>query len=173
MYFVLLSDSCKAEAMTITHTLALRAPRVLLSWDYPHSSVEMRRPLFPDGRNLRKPICLPPGIWIGKRFVTKFNHSETHIMATLKNVVRDLILAIQKTVQRISTNDKLDAGDAKLVSQIATNSARISGFVSDMIAAVGVPLGSDRSHPAAATESGASHQAAAQNVQTPLPKIAR
>lgn len=107
------------------------------------------------------------------RFVTKFNTSETHIMATLENDVRDPLLAIQKTAQRILTNDKLDAGDAKLVSQIATDTARISGFVSDMIAAVGVPLGSGQSHPAAPTESGTSNQAAAQKVQTPLPQIAR
>jgi hypothetical protein len=37
----------------------------------------------------------------------------------------------------------LDVEDAQLVSQIVTTSSRINGFVSDLIEAVGIPLGED------------------------------
>lgn len=97
------------------------------------------------------------------RFVARFNDSESHISASLVNDIREPLMEINKTAQLILTNDKLDMDDAQLVSQIAANSLRISGFVSGMIDAVGAPLGRDRSYPPAPMP----------EKPTALPKIAR
>lgn len=93
------------------------------------------------------------------RFTEKFNRSGSQIIGTLVTDIRDPLLAVHDSAQRLLANDKLDAEHAQLVSQIATTSSRVNGFVSDVIDAVGIALGRD-----------ASDQKAAKKVQTAHPK---
>lgn len=97
------------------------------------------------------------------RFTQKFNHSGRQIIGTLVNDIRDPILAIYDSAQRLLANDKLDAEDAQLVSQIATTSSRVKGFVSDVIDAVGIPIGEDGLDSPAPTDIRTSNQGSKEN----------
>ena len=95
------------------------------------------------------------------RFVEKFKYSGSHIIGTLVNDIRDPLLAMHDSAQRLLANDKLDAEDHQLVCQIVTTGSRVNGFVSDVIDAVGMPLGRDRLNLPNKTDIGASVQRAA------------
>ena len=100
------------------------------------------------------------------RFVQKFNHSRTQIIETLVNDIRKPLLAMHGSAQLLLAKDKLDTEDAHLVSQIATTSSRINEVVSNVISAVGNPLGGKGSKSRAPGDVGNSVEKAAKDVQS-------
>ena len=107
------------------------------------------------------------------RFVEKFNHSGTQIIGTLVNDIRAPLLAMHQTAQLLLTNHKLDAGDADLVSQIAATSSHINEVVSNVINAVGNPLGGTGSKSPGPVDIGTSAQKSANEVPTTSSKVER
>jgi hypothetical protein len=104
------------------------------------------------------------------RFVERFNLSGRQIIRTLVNDVRDPLLAMHDSAKILLAKDKIDGEDAQLVSQIVTTSSRINGFVSDVIEAVGIPLGREGSISSATIDIGTSTQKAAKEIQAAHPK---
>ena len=107
------------------------------------------------------------------RFVDKFNQSGSQIIGTLVHDIRAPLLAMHDAAQLILESNKLSAEDAERVSQIATTSSRTNEFVSDVIDAVGIPLGKNGLKSPARIEIGVPAQKAAEDAQTAHPKLER
>lgn len=75
------------------------------------------------------------------RFVEKFSNSGNQIIETLVNDIRDPLAELHQIAQRLLERGKLSAEDVKLVIQMSSISSKVNGSVSDVIEAVGIPLG--------------------------------
>ena len=103
------------------------------------------------------------------RFTERFNRSGSLLIGTLVQDFRDPLVAVHNSAQNLLVKDKLDAEDAKLVSQIETSSSHINGLVSDLIDAVGIQLGRDVSITPAPMDIGTAVQETAKDVQAAHP----
>ena len=74
-------------------------------------------------------------------FSEKITNSGNDIIETLVNDVRDPLLAMHQIAEHLLESGRLSAEDVRNVVQMSNISSKVNGSVSDVIEAVGIPLG--------------------------------
>ena len=74
------------------------------------------------------------------RFTDKFNHSGSLLVEVLVNDFRNPLAAVQKTVQALLTEGKLDDEQVNRMSQIESSTSQLGRLVSDLIDAARIHL---------------------------------
>ena len=74
------------------------------------------------------------------RFTDKFNHSGSLLVEVLVNDFRNPLAAVQKTVQALLTEGKLDDEQVNRMSQIESSTSQLSRLVSELIDAARIHL---------------------------------